>query len=148
VSLVHFGMESYAVSKVPEHEMGQACINYLRRFGVNTDHVVRGGDRLGLLYLETGASQRPSKVIYDRAHSSFAEARPGDFDWRAILKGKDWFHFSGTAPALGANIVAILHEALEEAHERGVTVSCDCNYRSKLWSPRKPAKPWVLCSTW
>ncbi len=134
VSLVHFGIEACAVSKVPEHEMGQACINYLRRFGVNTEHVVRGGDRLGLLYLETGASQRPSKVIYDRAHSSFAEARPDDFNWPAILKGKDWFHFSGTAPALGANIVAILHEALEAARALGVTVSCDCNYRSKLWS--------------
>lgn len=134
VSLVQFGMEAYAVSKVPTHEMGQACINYLRRFGLNTDYVVRGGDRLGLLFLETGASQRASKVIYDRAHSSFAEAKPDDFDWPAILKDKQWLHFSGTAPALGANIVQILKEALGQAHASGVTVSCDCNYRSKLWS--------------
>jgi len=134
VSLAGFGHEAFVVSKVPAHEIGQACLNGIRRFGVNVDHVARGGDRLGLLYLEAGAFQRPSKVIYDRARSSFAEARPEDFDWERILAGKDWLHFSGTAPALGAGIVPILDDALRTARRLGVTVSCDPNYRSKLWS--------------
>jgi 2-dehydro-3-deoxygluconokinase len=151
VSLSHFGLETYAVSKVPEHEIGQACINYLRQYGVNTDHVVRGGERLGVLYLETGASQRPSKVIYDRAHSSIREARREEFDWRRILSGKDWFHFSGTAPALGANVRAVLADALNAAREMGVPVSCDCNYRSKLWGVEEAGRvladlmPFVDC---
>jgi 2-dehydro-3-deoxygluconokinase len=102
VSLAHFGVEAFVVSKVPAHEIGQACLNALRRYGVNTDYVVRGGDRLGLLYMEAGASQRPTKVIYDRCPSSFRQLRPDDFDWNTILAGKDWFHFSGTAPALPA----------------------------------------------
>ena len=134
VSLAHFGFEPYAVSKVPEHEIGQACINYLRRYGVNTDYIVRGGERLGLLYLETGASQRPSKVIYDRTNSSIREARSEEFDWKTILSGKDWFHFSGTAPALGASVRGVLEDAVRTARELRVPVSCDCNYRSKLWS--------------
>ena len=151
VSLAQFGFETYAVSKVPEHEIGQACINYLRRYGVNTDHIVRGGERLGLLYLETGASQRPSKVIYDRAHSSIREARREEFDWRRILSGKDWFHFSGTAPALGTNVRAVLADALNAAREMGVPVSCDCNYRSKLWGVEEAGRvladlmPFVDC---
>lgn len=132
-SLAQFGFEAYAVSRVPEHEMGQACINYLRRYGIDTQYVARGGERLGLLYLETGASQRATKVIYDRAHSSIRDAQRNEFDWQAILAGKDWFHFSGTAPALGGNVRAILDDALRAAHELGVPVSCDCNYRSKLW---------------
>jgi 2-dehydro-3-deoxygluconokinase len=132
-SLAGFGFDAYAVSKVPEHEIGQACVNYLRRFGINTDYVVRGGNRLGLLYLETGASQRATKVIYDRAHSSFCEVRPEEFDWKSIFAGKDWFHFSGTAPALSDAVRVVLTDALKTARELGVTVSCDCNYRSKLW---------------
>ena len=134
VSLAQFGVEAFAVSKVPSHDIGQACINALRRFGVNTDHVVRGGDRLGLLYLEYGASQRPTKVIYDRAPSSFRQLQPDDIDWNAVLKGKDWLHFSGTAPALGKPVVDVLTAGLATARKLGVTVSCDCNYRSKLWS--------------
>jgi 2-dehydro-3-deoxygluconokinase len=134
VSLAHFGVEAYAVSKVPAHEVGQACINTLRRFGVNTEHVVRGGDRLGLLYMETGASQRPTKVIYDRSPSSFRQLQSGDLDWDAVLAGKDWFHFSGTAPALGESVRKVLAEGLAAARRLGLTVSCDCNYRSKLWS--------------
>jgi 2-dehydro-3-deoxygluconokinase len=133
VSLAHFGMEAYAVSKVPEHEIGQAAINYLRQYGVRTDFIVRGGSRLGLLYLETGAGQRPSKVIYDRAPSSIREVRPEEFDWPAILAGKQWFHFSGTAPALGDNVRRVLTDGLQHAKRLGLTVSCDCNYRSKLW---------------
>ncbi len=134
VSLAQFGVEAFMVSKVPAHEIGQACINALRRFGLNTDYVVRGGDRLGLLYMEAGASQRPTKVIYDRCPSSFRQIRPDDFDWNGILAGKDWFHFSGTAPALGKEVVAVLTAGLATARQLGLTVSCDCNYRSKLWS--------------
>lgn len=134
VSLAHFGVEAFVVSKVPAHEIGQACLNGLRRFGVNTDHVVRGGDRLGLLYMEAGASQRPTKVIYDRAPSSFRQIRPDDLDWNAVLMGKDWFHFSGTAPALGQAVVEVLAAGLMTAKRLGLAVSCDCNYRSKLWS--------------
>ena len=140
VSLAHFGFEAYAVSKVPAHEIGQACINYLRQYGVNTDYIVRGGERLGLLYLETGASQRASKVIYDRAHSSMREVQRDEFDWDAILAGKDWLHFSGTAPALGANVVAVLTDGLQAATRLGVKVSCDCNYRSKLWGPEEAGR--------
>lgn len=134
VSLAHFGVEAYAVSKVPEHEIGQAAINYLRQYGVRTEYLARGGERLGLLYLETGAGQRPSKVIYDRAPSSIREVTPEDFDWETILAGKQWFHFSGTAPALGESVRRALDDALAVARRLGVTVSCDCNYRSKLWS--------------
>jgi 2-dehydro-3-deoxygluconokinase len=140
VALAGFGLDTYSVSRVPEHEIGQACINYLRRFGVNTDYVVRGGDRLGVLFVETGYSQRPSKVIYDRNHSSIREVRREEFDWEKILRGKRWFHFSGTAPALGANVIAVLTDALETARRLGVTTSCDCNYRSKLWTPAKAGR--------
>lgn len=133
-SLALWGHEANAVSKVPSHEIGQACVNYLRRFGVGTDWVVRGGDRLGILYVEIGASQRASKVVYDRGHSSFREIRAEEFDWDTILAGKDWLHFTGTAPALGPNVRAVLEDALRTAKRRGLTVSFDCNYRSTLWS--------------
>jgi 2-dehydro-3-deoxygluconokinase len=135
VSLVNYGMEAWAVSRVPDSDIGQACINYLSRFRVNTEHVARGGERLGLFYLETGAAQRPSKIIYDRAHSAFSGCGPGDFDWDRICAGKDWLHFSGTAPALGPRVVAALQEGLAAARRHGLKVSCDLNYRAKLWSP-------------
>ncbi|HUJ75877.1 MAG TPA: sugar kinase, partial [bacterium] len=135
VSLANFGMEAYAVSRVPENEIGQACLNYLNRFRVNTEHVLRGGDRLGLFYLETGVAQRPSRIIYDRGHSAIRDCGPGSFDWERICAGKDWFHFSGTAPALGPGVVAALQEGLGAARRHGLTVSCDLNYRAKLWSP-------------
>ena len=140
VSLAHFGWEAWAVSRVPAHEIGQAAINQLRRYGVKADHVARGGERLGLLYVETGASQRPSKVIYDRSHSSFSDASPEDFDWEKILAGKGWFHFSGTAPARGRNVIGILEDALSVAERLGITVSCDLNYRAKLWSVEEAAR--------
>ncbi len=135
VSLVNYGMEAYAVSRVPAGEIGQACINYLRRFGIDTSFVARGGERLGILFVETGAAQRGSKVIYDRSHSAIRDASPEEFDWERICAGKHWFHFSGTAPALGSNVVRVLKEGLAEAKRAGITVSCDLNYRSKLWSP-------------
>jgi 2-dehydro-3-deoxygluconokinase len=136
VMLAGLGFRTYAVARVPAHELGQACINYLRRFGVNTDYVARGGDHLGIMYLETGASQRGAKVIYDRDHTAMQGVTPADFDWPAILDGADWLHFSGTAPALGENVRAVLHDGLRVARELGVTVSCDLNYRAKLWGAR------------
>ena len=133
VALAQWGLETFAVSKVPAHELGQACVNMLRRHGVNTDHVLRGGDRLGILYVETGASQRASKVIYDRADTSFRTLKRGEMDWQAILSGRDWLHISGTAPALGENVRAVVREGLHEAKRLGVAVSLDMNYRSSLW---------------
>ena len=135
VSLANFGLEASVVSVVPQNEIGDACVNFIRQFGVDTEQVLRRGDRLGLFYLETGASQRPSKVIYDRAASAITELRPGDLDWEDILNGKDWFHFSGTAPALSPYLPEIVAEACRVARRRGVTVSCDINYRRKLWAP-------------
>jgi 2-dehydro-3-deoxygluconokinase len=137
VSVVNYGLEAYVVSKVPSTEVGQACLNYLKRFGVNCDFVARGGDRLGIFYLETGAAQRASKVIYDRGNSSIRDSKPEDYDWEAIFAGKDWFHFSGTAPALGDNVVAVLEDGLKVAKKNGVTVSVDLNYRAKLWTPEQ-----------
>ena len=134
VSLAQLGFDAFAVSKVPTHEIGQACVNTLQRYGVHTDYIVRGGDRLGLLYMEAGAADRPTKVIYDRSPSSIRQLRPGELDWDAILAGKDWFHFSGTAPALGKEVVEVLSAGLATAQRLGATVSCDCNYRSKLWT--------------
>ncbi len=140
VSLVNYGLDAYAVSKVPDHEIGQACLNYLRRYGVNTDFVARGGERLGTFYLETGAAQRASKVIYDRSHSAIRESKPEDYDWEAICEGKHWFHFSGTAPALGENVQRVLIDGLKVAKKHGITVSCDLNYRAKLWSPEEAGR--------
>lgn len=133
VMLSGLGFRTYAVARVPNHELGQACLNYLRRFGVNTDFVARGGDHLGIMYLETGASQRASKVIYDRENTAMQGMAPREFDWQAILADADWFHFSGTAPALGENVRRALREGLAVARQLGVTVSCDLNYRAKLW---------------
>jgi len=137
VSLQNYGDEAYFVSKVPEHEIGQAAINSLRRFGVHTEYMMRGGSRLGIYYLETGSSLRPSKVIYDRAHSSISEAKPEDFDFEAIFRDADWFHWSGITPALGDNAAECVRQACVAAKKAGVTISCDLNYRKKLWTPEK-----------
>ena len=137
VSLANYGLESSFVTKLPAHEIGQAGINSLRAFGVNTSDIVRGGNRVGIYFLEKGASQRASKVIYDRAGSSIAEASREDFDWDKILEGADWFHFTGITPALGDNVAEICMEACKKAKEKGITVSCDLNYRNKLWSKEK-----------
>lgn len=135
--LAGLGIETACVSRVPASEVGQACVDHLRRFGIDTTHVARGGDRLGLFYLETGVAQRPSKVIYDRDHTSLRSATADDFDWEAILQDTDWLHFSGTAPASGPAIVDILETGLRLAAERGVRISCDLNYRRKLWTPEE-----------
>lgn len=137
VSLANYGCDTTFVTKVPEHELGQCVVNELRRYGVDTRFIVRGGKRLGLFYLEKGASQRSSKVIYDREHSSIAEAEPGDFDWDAIFQNGGWFHWTGITPALGGHLPDICLEACKKAKERGMTVSCDLNYRKKLWSQEK-----------
>ena len=137
VSLANYGHEAYFVSKVPAHEIGQAALNSLRRYGVHTDYVVRGGDRLGIYYLETGASMRPSKVIYDRAGSSISMATPEDFDFDTIFQGAAWFHWSGITPAISDQSPECLRAACQAARKAGVTVSCDLNYRKKLWTPEK-----------
>lgn len=134
VSLANFGIDSAFVTKVPMHQIGDAAVQAIRRYGVDTRFIVRGGERLGIYYLEKGASQRPSLVIYDRAHSSLQEAFPEDFDWNAIFQNTEWFHFTGITPALGENIVEVCLNACKAAKERGIKISCDLNYRKKLWS--------------
>lgn len=140
VSLANFGINAGFVTKLPKHEIGQAGINALRRFGVDTTHITRGGDRVGIYFLEKGASQRPSKVIYDRAGSSIATATISDFNWDQIFDGAQWFHFTGITPALGDNVTAICLEACKAAKEKNITISCDLNYRNKLWSKEKAGK--------
>ncbi|MBP5383440.1 MAG: sugar kinase [Lachnospiraceae bacterium] len=140
VSLANYGMDAAFVTKLPAHEIGQAGVNALRRFGVDTSYIARGGNRVGIYYLEKGASQRPSKVIYDRAGSSIAEAVSSDFDWEKIFTGADWFHFTGITPALSDQVADICLEACKAAKEKGLTVSCDLNYRNKLWSREKAGK--------
>lgn len=137
VSLSNYGHDASFVSKLPENEIGQSAVNELRRYGVDTKDVVKGGPRLGIYFVEKGASQRPSKVIYDRAGSSIALARKGDFDWDKIFEGADWFHFTGITPALGGENPEICLEACKAAKAKGIKVSCDLNYRKKLWSNEK-----------
>ena len=137
VSLSNFGMDAAFVSKIPAHEIGQCAVNALRHFGVDTRAIIRGGDRLGLYFVEKGASQRASKVIYDRAGSAIAKATAADFDWKKIFDSADWFHFTGITPALGGELPEICLEACKAAKELGVKISCDLNYRKKLWSNEK-----------
>ena len=137
VSLANYGIDTEFVTKLPNNDIAQACINSLRKFGVGTQKIVRGGERIGIYYLEKGASQRPSKVIYDRAYSSIAMAQKSDFDWAKILEGATWFHFTGITPALSDNCAEICLDAVKTAKQMGITVSCDLNYRKKLWSKEK-----------
>ena len=137
VSLANYGHETFFVSKLPTHEIGQIAVNALRRYGVNTEHIARGGDRVGLYYAETGASMRPSKVIYDRANSAIAEAEPGDFDFDAVMEEADWFHWSGITPALSDKAAELTRLACEAAKRHHVTVSVDLNFRKKLWTSEK-----------
>ena len=134
VGLAQFGMDAAFVSKVPAHEIGQCAVNELRRFGVDTSLILRGGDRLGLYYVEKGASQRASKVIYDRAGSAIAKAAVSEFDWDAIFENASWFHWTGITPALGGELPEICLEACKAAKAHGVTISCDLNFRKKLWT--------------
>jgi len=134
VSVANYGVDAAFVTKVPTHQIGDFVIREMRRCGVDTGSILRGGSRLGTFYLEKGASQRPSKVIYDRANSAIAEAAPGEFNWEEILKGATWFHFTGITPALSENMAKACLDALIVAKKMGIFVSCDLNYRSKLWS--------------
>jgi 2-dehydro-3-deoxygluconokinase len=139
-SLSNYGKDSYFVTKVPKHEIGQCAVNELRKFGVNTDYMARGGERLGIYFCEKGASQRPSKVIYDRAYSSIAQAKPEDFKWDEIFEDASWFHFTGITPALSDNCAEITLEAVKAAKKEGVTISVDLNFRKKLWTSEKAGK--------
>jgi 2-dehydro-3-deoxygluconokinase len=135
VSLARFGIDSVFVGRVPEHGIGDAAVRALRAEGVRTDRIARGGDRLGIYFAETGAGQRPSAVIYDRAHSAIATAAADTFDWPSILRGADWLHVSGITPALGPQAAAHTATAMQEARRAGATVSFDLNYRKTLWTP-------------
>ena len=132
VSLANYGTDVAFVSKLPEHEIGQSAVNSLRKFGVDTSLITRGGERVGIYYCEKGASQRPSKVIYDRAYSAIALAKSSDFNWNKIFKGATWFHFTGITPALSDSVANITLKAAKTAKEKGITVSCDLNFRKKL----------------
>jgi 2-dehydro-3-deoxygluconokinase len=137
VGLSNYGFDSYFVSKLPKHEVGQAAVNSLRRYGVKTDFVVRGGDRVGIYFLETGASQRPSKVIYDRSNSAVTGLGESELDWERVFKNAEWFHWTGITPALGKTMQATLKAACLAAKKNGVTISADLNYRAKLWTTQE-----------
>ena len=134
VSLANFGLDSAYVTKLPKHAIGQAAVDSLRYFGVDTKSITRGGDRVGIYFLEKGASQRGSVCIYDRANSAIAQATSEDFDWDKIFEGADWFHFTGITPALGSNVKDLCVEACKAAKSKGIKISCDLNYRGKLWT--------------
>ena len=136
-SLANFGIDSYFITKLPKHEIGQSAINHLRRYGVKTDFIARGGERIGIYFLETGASQRASKVIYDRSNSSISQIQKDDIAWTDVLKDASWFHFTGITPALGPNARLVLIEACKMAKDYGVKVSCDLNFRAKLWTEKE-----------
>jgi len=134
VSLANYGLNVDYVTKLPNNKLGDACLNYLRQFGVNTSKILRGGDRLGIYFLEKGASIRPSNVIYDRAYSSIAKATIEDFDWNKLFSDVQWFHWTGITPAISQNLADICLEAVKTAQKNDIIVSCDLNYRSKLWN--------------
>lgn len=140
VSLANYGLDTYYVTKLPNNSIGQSAVNHLQRFGVNTDYIARGGDRIGIYFLETGISMRPSMVIYDRSHSAIAEAGSDDFNFNEIFADAEWFHFSGITPALSNNTAVLIEEALKVAKKNRVTISVDLNYRKKLWLPEKAQK--------
>ena len=140
VSLANYGINSAFVSKVPKTEIGQSGVDALRKYGVDTSLMAFGGERLGIYFVEKGASQRPSKVIYDRKNSAIATADPSDFDWDKIFADCNWFHFTGITPALSNTLSSICLDACKEAKKKGITISCDLNYRNKLWSKEEAGK--------
>ncbi len=139
ISLAIFGLDAAFVTALPANPVADACIRFLRGYGVGTSHIVRQGERMGIYFLEAGANQRPSNVIYDRAYASISTAQAGDFDWEAIFAGAAWFHIAGITPALSQSAAELSLAALQAAQARGVTVSCDYNYRQKLWQYGKTA---------
>ena len=139
VSLANYGVETQFVTRMPNNDIAKACLMDLHKYGVHTDHVVFGGERLGIYFLETGAVNRPGKVVYDRAHSSIADIRPGMIDWEQALSGADWFHWTGITPAISEGAAETCLEAIRTANRMGIPVSCDLNYRNKLWKYGKTA---------
>ena len=139
VSLANYGISSKFVTRLPNNDMGAACTNFLRQYGVDTSDIVKGGDRLGIYFLEMGSMQRSSKVIYDRAGSSLATIEPGMIDWDTVFDGATWFHWTGITPAIAEGPAKACLEAVKKAKEKGLTVSCDLNYRAKLWKWGKKA---------
>jgi 2-dehydro-3-deoxygluconokinase len=139
VSLANYGVNARYVTALPKNDLGQACENYLRQYGVDTNFIVRQGERLGIYFLENGAVQRGSKVVYDRAGSAIAEIKPGDLDWDRAFEGADWFHWTGITPALSQGAAEVCLEAIEAAKSRGLTISADLNYRKNLWKYGKKA---------
>jgi len=137
VSLANYGLESYFITKLPKHEIGQAAVNHLRRFGVHDDYIVRGGERIGIYFLETGASQRASKVIYDRSFSAVSTINSNECSWEEAFTNAAWFHWTGITPALGKNTQAALFDACKIAKKKGVKISCDLNFRKKLWTEKE-----------
>ncbi len=137
VSLSNFGLDAAFVTKLPKNPIGDACISDLKKFGVQTKYISRGGERVGIYFVEKGASQRASNVVYDRAHSSIATAQSGDFDWKSIFEGAEWFHFTGITPAISDSAAQLCLEACKAAKAAGVSVSCDLNFRKKLWTSEK-----------
>lgn len=140
IALANYGEEVAYVTAAPDNPIGDAMIREMRSFGVSTQHILRSGDRLGLYFTETGSNMRPSKVLYDRAHSAIAEVKPGDFDWNAVFENAKWFHTTGITPAIAEGTANIVLEAVKAAKEKGLTVSCDLNYRKKLWKWGKTPK--------
>ncbi|MBQ1693771.1 MAG: sugar kinase, partial [Bacteroidales bacterium] len=139
VSLANYGMDAEFVTRFPDNDIARACEASLGAFGVRTDHCARGGSRLGVYFLETGAVSRPSKVIYDRANSAIAEIEPGMIDWKEVFSGADWFHWTGITPAISQGAADVCLEAVKAAKAAGLTVSCDLNYRKNLWKYGKKA---------
>jgi 2-dehydro-3-deoxygluconokinase len=144
IALSNYGEDAAFVTVAPANPIGDAMVAEMRRFGVCTKHIRRSGERLGVYYTETGTNMRPSKVIYDRSHSSITEVKPGDFDWDEIFEGAKWFHITGITPAIAAGVAEVALEAVKTANKRGITVSCDLNYRKKLWKWGKTPKE-VMC---
>lgn len=139
VSLANYGMEAEFVTRLPENDIAAACVKDLHKHGVKTDHIVYGGDRMGIYFLETGAVARASKVVYDRAHSAISEIKPGMIDWEQVLAGTDWFHWTGITPAISQGAADVCLEAIQTANRLGIPVSCDLNYRKNLWKYGKKA---------
>jgi len=139
VSLANYGEQVEFVTRLPRNDLGEACLMSLRGYGIGTEHIARGGERIGIYFLETGAAQRGSKVIYDRSNSSFATIHTGMIDWENVFQGADWFHWTGITPAVSQSAAEVCHEAITAARGMGITISTDLNYRTKLWKWGKPA---------
>jgi len=139
VSLANYGIPVDFVTRLPKNDIGQACIMDLRKYGVGTENIIRGGERLGIYFLETGAVSRGSKVVYDRAHSAVSEIQPGMIDWDKVFEGANWFHWTGITPAISQGAADVCLEGIKKANELGITVSCDLNYRKNLWKYGKKA---------